>query len=96
MPLGNGMGSTMYGTAPQRENGIARIREWSQKVRVWFMPAEPIRFKSELVLTLSFPLYLERPRNLTLRVASQTFVSTPSLSFSSSYIATLSPEEVPT
>ena len=42
MPLGNMMGSTMCGSAPQRENGIARIREWSQIVRVWFMPAEPI------------------------------------------------------
>ena len=42
MPLGNMMGSTMYGSAPQRENGIARIREWSQEVRICLMAAEPI------------------------------------------------------
>lgn len=35
------VGSTMYGRAPQRGNGMARIKEWSQEVRVWFMPAVP-------------------------------------------------------
>jgi len=29
-------------SAPQRENGIARIKEWFQKVRIWFMPGEPL------------------------------------------------------
>lgn len=42
LPLGNKMGSTTYGSAPQRGNGIARIREWSQEVRVLCSPAEPI------------------------------------------------------
>ena len=52
MSLGKGTGEWTNGQAPQRELGMPSTSEMLQKVRIWPAPAEPIRFKSELVLLL--------------------------------------------